>query len=247
MLALALGAAACNPVLGPSKPDANWHIVETARYSLYVRPGSFAEQNAAQVGDVLEDQYDATLEALDARYSGHITAMLYDSARDGNLPSDHSGTAFPATAAFEATCLPPYDMNLVSLLSHEANHVIQHNALGSPGTYMLNEGLASAVLSERYYPQGRHFYYTWTRYHRAQLPPMARLADDRQWSKVAEDVAYSASASFLAYLLETAGPAKLKELYLVNSSEFERRFQEIYGRPLTAVEADWLAFCDRQY
>lgn len=247
LLALALAAVAgCNPVLGPSNPDSNWIVVETTRFSLHVRPGSFGEQNAARIGEVLEDQYDATLAALDVRYSGHITALLYDSGQDGKLPSDHSGTAFPATAAFEASCTPPFDANLMSLLSHEANHVIQQNSLGSPGTYMLNEGLPSAVLSERFHSQGRHFYYAWTRDHRSQIPPIARVADDGQWNKIEQNVAYSASASFLAYLLETAGPAKIKQLYLVRSGEFESRFQAIYGVPLAAAEAEWLAFCARQ-
>ena len=238
--------AGCNAVLGPSKPDANWHIVDTPRFSLHVRPYSFAEQNAAAIGEILEDQYDATLAALDVRYSARITAMLYESGRDGNLPSDHSGTAFPATNAFEASCAPPYDANLSSLLSHEANHVIIQNTLGIPGTFMLSEGLASAVLSERTYAQGRHFYYAWTRYHLSALPPISRLADDGEWNKVPDDVAYSTSASFLAYLLETSGPARLKQIYLVRSADFERRFEEIYGHPLATVEQEWLAFCGRR-
>ena len=77
------------------------------------------------------------------------------------------------------------------------------------------------------------------------MPPIARLADDREWNSVEQNVAYSTSASFLAYLLETEGPAKLKQLYVVRSNEFGARFQEIYGRSVGAVEADWLAFCDR--
>jgi hypothetical protein len=246
IIALALAATSCNAVLGPSKRDANWNVIETPRFSLHVRPNSFAEQNAARIGDVLEDQYDVTLRMLGASYSGHITAMLYASGAEASLPSDRSGTAFPATGAFEAGCTPPMDDDLMSLLAHEANHVIQQNALGSPGTYMLNEGLASAVLSEKYHWRGRHFYYTWIRDHRSQMVPISQLADDKQWSKFDEHVAYSASAAFLGYLLETAGPAKLKELYLVNSPEFERRFQEIYGRSLGSVEAEWLAFCERQ-
>ncbi len=49
-----------------------------------------------------------------------------------------------------AVCVPPLDPNLFGLLAHEANHVIVQNALGRPGTYFVNEGLASAVLSERF-------------------------------------------------------------------------------------------------
>jgi hypothetical protein len=246
VLVLSISASACNAVLGPSPRDANWNVIETQRYSLHVRPNSFAEQNAVRIGEALEDQYDASLSMLETSYTGHITAMLYNSGSEANLPSDRSGTAFPATAAFEAGCTPPLDDDLLALVAHEANHVILQNALGSPGTYMLNEGLASAVLSERYHARGRHFYYAWTRYHRAQVPPIAQLADDGQWNKVEEQAAYSASASFLGYLLETSGASKLKQLYVVRSGQFETRFQEIYGRSVAAAEADWLAFCDRQ-
>lgn len=171
--------------------------------------------------------------------------MLYNSGREANLPSDRSGTAFPATAAFEAGCTPPFDDDLMSLLAHEANHVILQNALGAPGSAMMNEGLASAVLSERYHSLGKRFYWSWARSHRSQMPAIARLADDREWNSVEQHVAYSTSASFLAYLLETEGPAKLKQLYVARSSGFEARFQEIYGRSVGAVEAGWLAFCDR--
>lgn len=246
LLALAVTTSACNAVLGPTPRDQNWHVIETSRYSLHVRPNSFAEQNAARIGDVLEDQYDVSLRILGASYTGHITALLYASGAEANLPSDRSGTAFPATGAFEAGCTAPMDDDLMALLAHEANHVILQNALGSPGTYMLNEGLASAVLSEKYHWRGRGFYYRWIRDHRAQMVPIAQLADDRQWPTVDEHVAYSASAAFLAYLLDTQGAAKMKDLYLVRSSEFERRFQEIYGRSVAAVEADWLEFCNWQ-
>jgi hypothetical protein len=219
-------------------------VIETPRFSLHVRPNSFAEQNAAMIGDVLEDQYDVSLRVLDTSYTGHITAMLYASGAEANLPSDRSGTAFPSTGAFEAGCTAPMDDDLKALLAHEANHVILQNALGAPGTYMVNEGLASAVLSEKYHWRGRNFYYRWIRDHRAQMVPIAQLADDKQWHKFDEHVAYSASAAFLGYLLDTRGAAKMKDLYLVDSPDFERRFQEIYGRTLSAVEADWLAFCD---
>ena len=57
------------------------------------------------------------------------------------------------------------------------------------------------------------------------------------------DVAYNASASFLAYLLDQGGPARLKQLQRVRSSEFEARFQQIYGRSLDEAERDWRAFC----
>lgn len=246
LTALIAGAwvgAACNPILGPSATDANWHVHESTRFSLHVRPGSFAEQNALPIGEALDHQYEATLAALAAQYDRRVVAFLFNSADDADLSSNYSGVAYPETLAFRATCVAPLGVSLHSLLGHEANHVIIMGALGRAGTQMMNEGLASAVLSERY-SSGRSHYYGWTKAHRAEIPPMARLANDDEWEGFNEQVAYSASASFLAYLIETRGPAPLRSLYYAKSSEFSARFSAIYGRSLTDVEAEWLAFCE---
>ena len=241
--ALARAGAACDSILGPTTPDANWNVRDTTRFTFHVRPGSFAEQNVSTLGAVLEDQYDVTLSTLGLQYSGRIYTFLYDSASDGDLPSDHSGVAYPATATLRAVCVPPLDGNLFGLLSHEANHVILRNGLGRPGTSFVNEGLASAVLSERFGAFGPSFLYAWTRINADAIPPLAELADDDKWSGFPQDVAYNASASLLAYLIETSGPDRLRQLYYARSDAFAPRFQEIYGRSLETAEAEWKAFC----
>jgi hypothetical protein len=239
-------AAACNRVLGPSPVDSNWRVFETAHFSLHARPGTFAEQSAPTLGQVLDDQYDVTLRLLNASYDGRISGFLYNNATDAGRASEHSGVAFPDTGAFNATATPPLDANLFALVAHEANHVVIVNALGRPGTSFANEGLASALISERYHPFGPHFYYQWTRGHRAQLVPLATLVNDADWPNANQNTAYSEAASFLAYLLETAGPAKLRQLFYARSGDFAARFNAIYGQPLADAEARWLAFCDAQ-
>ena len=62
--------------------DSNWQVIETPHFILNVRPGSFAEQNAARLGEVLEDQYAFAMSALDIRYAGRISLFLYASAAD---------------------------------------------------------------------------------------------------------------------------------------------------------------------
>jgi hypothetical protein len=244
VVAAALALSACNPVFGPSKTDANWRVHESARFSLHVRPGSFAEANAAAIGEALDHQYDATLTALDAPFDRRVIGFLFNSAQDADLESDYSGVAYPETLAFRATCVPPLGDSLHSLLGHEANHVIIMGALGRAGTRMMNEGLPSAVLSERY-TSGRAYYYTWTRTRRSEIPALAQLVDDGRWEDIPQQIAYSAGASFLAWLLETHGAAQLRAVYYAKSSEFAARFATVYGRSLEDAETDWLAFCDR--
>ncbi len=133
--------------------------------------------------------------------------------------------------------------NLFRLVSHELNHVIQQNGIGRPGTFFLGEGLPSAVLSERFHSYGKSFLYAWTAANDARIPALSLLVDDDTWDDYDTQTAYNASASFLAYLLETGGPPPLKQLQPVNSRDFQRRFQEVYGRSLDDAERAWRAFC----
>ena len=233
----------CNPVLGPTPVDPNWHVIDTTHFSFNVRPGSFAEQNVARLNEVVEDQYAYTQRVLDIRYGGRISLFLYNSAADAGMMGERSGKAYPDTEAVIATAGPPLDDYLYVVLSHELNHVIEDNAIGPPATNFMREGLPSAVLSERYHSQGRTFLYSWTKANLAQIPALTNIVDDGKWHDYPEQVVYNASASFLSYLVETEGPQKLKQLQPVTSAAFDRRFKEIYGRSLSDAEAAWRAFC----
>ena len=88
------------------------------------------------------------------------------------------------------------------------------------------------MITERYHSNGRHFYYPWT----------ARL-DDEFWNETSSQFSYSTSASFLAWLIDTRGPAPLKQVFTVRSSEAVDRMQSVYGQPVTQLESEWKAFC----
>jgi hypothetical protein len=242
MIVAALLASGCNAILGPSQHDDNWTTHDSVRFTLHARPGSFAEEQAAFLAEVLEDQYDTTLRMLGAQYGGRISGFLFASAAEHGSEFDRTGTGYPATESFAAVCVPPLDDGLLGLLAHEANHVVIWNALGRPGTSFMNEGLPSAVLSEVYHRAGRQFLYNWTYASRGRLPAVSTLVDDGQWPTADSQAAYNASASFLAFLLDTFGPAPLRQLYYARGEEFARRFHDIYGRSLEDVEADWIRF-----
>lgn len=242
-----LAAAGCNSVLGPTPTDNNWRTKDQGHFTFYVRPGSFAEASLTPLSDVLEDQFSTTVARLDLRYQGHITMFLHNSGADAGFGDDagggdHSGVAYPETETVKTVCVPPLGGNLFSLLSHETNHVIIRNGLGRPGTTFMNEGLASAVLSEKFHALGPTFYYRWTVEHRSQLPRLRALVDDEQWRGYPSQTTYSASASFLAFVIQVYGVTPLKAIYYASSAEFEGAFQAAFGKSLDEVEAQWLAF-----
>ena len=240
--ALAWAGYGCHALLGPSEIDSNWRVIDSPHFAFHVRPGSFAEQNIATLIEVLEDQYAFALSGLDIRYGGRISLFLFQSAADADEQFERSGTAYPDTEAARAIVSPPLETTF-GLVAHESNHVILYNGIGPPATSFMNEGLASAVMSERYHAGGKSFLYPWTARNDARIPPLTDLVDDDKWSDVDSQIAYNASASFLVYTLNLGGPDRLKQLQPVRSSEFAARFQQIYGKPLDQAEREWRTFC----
>ena len=98
-------------------------------------------------------------------------------------------------------------------------------------------------MSERFHAGGKSFLYPWTATNAARIPPMSDLVDDDKWTSIDQQVAYNASGSFLAYLLDRGGPSRVKQLWPLKSSEFAARFQQIYDRSLDQAEDEWRAFC----
>lgn len=241
--ALVCASSGCHAILGPSEIDANWNVIDSPHFAFHVRPGSFAEQNIATLIEVMEDQYAFALGALDIRYAGRISLFLYNNANDAGEPfgAERSGTAYTNTEAARAIVSPPLETTF-GLVAHESNHVIQYVGIGPPATSFMNEGMASAVMSERYHP-GKSFLYPWTARNDTRIPPISDLVDDGKWDDVDSQVAYNASASFLVYTLEAGGPDRLKQLQTVRSSDFAARFQQLYGKTLDQAEHEWRAFC----
>jgi hypothetical protein len=239
-LVAALGANACETAYGPTAPSSNWISFDSARFTLYARPGSFCASESPALTTVLEDQYTYATGVLGVEVGGRISMFLYpDGAEMRPRLQPSSGVAFPDTNAVHAVCAPPNNANLWSLLSHEANHVIMENALGRSGTSFMNEGLATALVFEREVFMGASYAHQWTRANRARLRRLSDLVDDEKWDGSQES--YRASASFLAFLIERYGATPLKQIYHARSRDMASRVQAVYGKSLEALEAEWLA------
>jgi hypothetical protein len=247
-IALVAGLVAvpgCNRFTGPSPVDGPWRVVETTHFALHVRPGSFAEQHVATFGDVLEDQRTVSLDRLGVGSEGRLLGFFYNFAGEGGLESSREGVAYPLTQSFKLVASPPLDANLFVLMSHEANHVIARQVLGRPGTSFVNEGLASALLSERYHQMGPSYLHRWCA-ETSGLPPVTDLIDDDKWSGLDYERKYNASASFLAFLLERYGAEPFRLIYGASSRQLRDRFGEAYGIGLDQAEAEWQEFLRQQ-
>jgi hypothetical protein len=247
-IAIATALGGCNAVLGPTAPDGHWAVLERGRFTFYVRPGSFGEQSTDVLATVLTDQFAVSVSTLGLRYDGRITLFLHNSGDEAGFGGDgdggnHSGVAYPDTETVKSVAVPPLDGNLMSLLSHEVNHVIVHNGLGRPGTSFVNEGLASALLSERYHNLGPTSFHHWVATHPGQVPRLADLVDDDRWREAPQAAAYTTSASFLAYMISTYGAERMRAIYPASSSAFPGKFSEVYGMSLEQAESAWLTFC----
>lgn len=238
----AMAAAGCDMIYAPTSPSRAWVTFESARFTIYARPGSFAETNAAAFADVLEDQYAFTVSRLGIAEGARVAMFLYNHGGelDPPLPNARAGVAFPETNAVHAVAFAPHDNDLNALLTHEANHVIISNGLGRPGTSFMNEGLASALTSERYGEFGPTFLQRWARSNPQRLIRLADLIDDAKWSSNSND-GYRTSAAFLAFLLDRYGAERLRQIYYARSGELSTRMREVYGKSLEALEAEWLA------
>lgn len=240
LIALVAASAGCGSLTGPSATDDAWVVHDSPHFVLHVRPGSFGSQHAATFAEVLEEQREVSLTRLGAALDAQLYGFFYEPGQ-GGLRSLRAGVAYPLNRTFTLVAAPPLDGNLYVLMSHEANHVIVEQVLGRPGTSFVNEGLASALLSERFHQLGPVFLHAWVAA-RSDLPPLSRLIDDDEWSRMGHDEKYNSSASFLAYLLDVFGPEPLKEIYGASSKDFPDRFQRAYGIGLTEMEQRWKAF-----
>ena len=232
--------SACETVYGPTSPSADWTMVESSRFSLNTRPGSFCESQSAALTELLEEQYTHTVAMLQLEGGARISMFLYNSGAEltPSLPSARSGVAFPETNAVHAVCVAPLDNDLRALLTHEANHVIVQNGLGRAGTSFMNEGLASALVSERFGEIGPTFLHRWAHNNPGRVISVTDLIDDTKWNSNSSD-GYRSSASFLAFLIARYGAARLKLVYHARSSQLPARMHETYGAPLQSLEAEW--------
>jgi len=57
-------------------------------------------------------------------------------------------------------------------------------------------------------------------------------------------MSYTHSASFIKYLIDTYGLEKFEKIY--NEKDLANKIEEIYGKTISEIENDWVAFINNQ-
>lgn len=207
----------------------------TERFTLHFTPGTYPAQHAEATAAMvtrglahLEQRLGKSLaDRFDVYAAGSIFAPPNQALRGYSVSAArryfflHDGTGTPADQEYIAT--------------HELTHLYTWNVFGRPVAAMLSEGAAvalgmSAVAGRGHLPL--HIFCA--AYDRAGKLP--RVSGNLSFQGHIRDLEnYYAAGCFVRYLLDTYGPEKFGQLYPTGN------YQGIYGKSLTALEAEWLA------
>ena len=80
---------------------------------------------------------------------------------------------------------------------------------------------------------------------RGEIIPLSRFKISKDYRSYSPQIAFVQASSFIRFLIDRYGTAKLKEFYRqVTDLTFDQVFEKIYSKSLSQVESEWLAFLD---
>jgi hypothetical protein len=230
ILSLALGTPA---IAGPDAAPPG--LIKTKRFEVRFRPGSRAAADAARQAVAAERDLDRIATALDTAPKGPFVLWIYDDVGELTVATGRQGTG---GHSFGNVSHVPYDNDQTRL--HELVHLVTHEwpASGAePRNLWFTEGIANAVLE---YVHGVHVHAVAAHYARAgKLPAVAEMtgpADFYAWLRAHPGFnGYDVAASWMRFLLDTHGTAKVKRYYTGTPA------RTALGVDLPAAEKAWRA------
>jgi hypothetical protein len=211
---------------------------KTDRFELHFRPGSRAEAAVDRIAFLVEGDLDHILEELGLTKFPHtIQLYLYDDVAElqritGQPSAGHSG---PLESHV------PYDSDQTRV--HELVHVVAEKFAESgsePRNLFFAEGLANAVL--RYVHDLPVDAVAAFHKERGDLPTLTEvhaIEDFYEWLHRHPGVnGYDIAGSYVRYLLDTYGPAKVRRYYVGVPAK------TAFGVDLAAIERAWHARLD---
>ena len=226
-------AAGTRPTLADADPLSG--VVKTKRFEVRYRPGSRAGADAPRQAVAAERDLDRIAAALDCTPKGPFVLRLYDDVEDLRVTTKVLGNeGFSAND----TSHVPYAIDQTRL--HELVHLVAHEWPTSgpePRNMWYAEGLANAVLE---FVHGVHVHAVAAHYARAgKLPTIAEMtgaSDAYAWMREHPGFdAYDVAASWMRFLLDAHGTAKVKRYYTGTPAK------SAFGMDVPAAEKAWRA------
>jgi hypothetical protein len=241
VVVLALLAATCGE--SPVAPDSASALTERVETASYV----FRFASGDSVDTAWQEAFHAwAVQELGLQSVPRITYNKYRSRQHmGEVIGVSNTNGYADAAAFAIHTIWPVD-------NHEVVHLYS-SAWGSP-VALFTEGLAVAYstnppagqLVPRWHSEPVH---TIAARMRAQgtLIPIARLAETRSFRSFDPNVTYPEAGSFVRFLVDRWGLAPMRQIYAALRANdaadvIERAVTDAYGRSLSELEAEWLAF-----
>lgn len=213
-------------------PETHTGTLKTAHFTIRYRPGSRAGASVERTAAMAERELAHICKVLEIENDGQYVLRLYD-----GLPELHAITKTSGNAGFSAvdTMHIPYDNDQTRL--HEMVHVVAYRLPKTgeePRSLFFAEGLANAILVH-VHGVPVHAVAKFARKHK-RLPKLAVMTggDFYAWiSRTRRGDAYDIAASWILYLLDTHGAAKVKRYYTGTPA------QDAFGEPLAKLERAW--------
>jgi hypothetical protein len=227
---------------GPSAPLSETR--ETASIIFHYAPGDAVEAEREQAF------HDWAVAELGPSLAGK---MVYNKYLSRSHMGEHTGVyntnGYAERNSLTLHTIWPFD-------NHEPVHLYT-SGFGSP-VALLSEGIAVSFQTD---PAANDYLPKWNneRLHHAArrfrdsglFVPLDRLLETQEFLQAPANVRYPEAGSFVLFLRESRGLARLKELFAMGNENDSRArlresFQQVYGIPLESIEREWLSMLDAE-
>jgi hypothetical protein len=208
-----------------------------------------SEKPAAAARALLDDcEFDAhdIAGSLGLAAPPHVTVLVHRSDEEKRRHVGAAATSFtkPWLGEIQLTDAAGPQPVLRHELVHAVAAALEPGWLGVPARHgaWIPMGLVEGLAVALELPRGAWTLHQWARASRdlGFLPDVAAAVDPTSFWTVAPARAYGAAGSFIAFLLERHGAARVAALYRTGD------FRGALGEPIEAAVAEWQAFLGRQ-
>lgn len=208
-----------------------WKTAQTEHLRLHFESGTLAEKRIEELKTWQEIAFGRNLRLLGGQNYPFQTDVFVVESRGRMkdlIDEEINGVAYGDT---NVVCFV-YGEKINASGSHELMHVMAANIWGKRPRSWINEGLA-VYSDDRWWGFGLHDLskYLWQE---KKLIPLEKLIEN--FSAHPDLITYPQIGSFVKFLYEEYGVAKVKELW---SSGKEKDFARVVGKDLKTLENEW--------